>query len=688
MLLLSTFLYSAGAAVAAFMALEAYLAVAAADGTYPSALLALVAAAGQITGKLLWYWAGAGTTRLPWLRRKLESPKAAAAMTRWRDRTDGRPVYMGVVLLVSVRRLCNRAILEQHPELITAEACNRVRHANPRLQQPGDIPEEAVAGLMAARVVDNLELVEVDVQQCVGALASLRSRHCDMQAVVEFAPVDEAGERIVACLVGERALQAPFFGHVVEYDDRTDDLALPVADRRGGFLDGDLLRRAGHEHCLVARAPRFTATENSEQWIGDGLARHLVDEVQHLADRAAPRLGAVPPGKTLRDRVHVFDMPLRIGADHRIADGLQRDLGALFLGKHGLLGALAFGDVDERAFIAADLAVHITDGAGVLQDGDRLSVAPPDLELRIAHFAHRFDSPDELDAIVLVPVDERCARKCVDLFGTVVTEQAHQGGIHREEAPVAAALIDTFGDAFEQSAVLGFAAAQRFFRQPPLDGDAGKLCSVRHAFGFRGGRQPRLLAIHAQCSQHFPARCGDGHGPCRAQACFLSHLPALLPEGILDQVGDQHLPAQVNGRGAGSVANVDSRTGQHGPQSLGHPRRDHLREAAATFRKNTDGSKGITTHGLDEASDGFEHRRERRIDGQLLEYLPLGSRDTVRMPPLGRIGQDAGLRERHRPARPLSFATARRCRYPRSMESKRCGTAIRFRNPSGPQPGR
>jgi membrane protein YqaA with SNARE-associated domain len=101
MLLLSTFFYSAGAAVAAFLALEAYLVVAATSDAYPSVVLAAVAAAGQIAGKLLWYWAGAGTTRLPWLRRKLESPKAAAAMTRWRDRTDGRPVYMGLVLLAS-----------------------------------------------------------------------------------------------------------------------------------------------------------------------------------------------------------------------------------------------------------------------------------------------------------------------------------------------------------------------------------------------------------------------------------------------------------------------------------------------------------------------------------------------------------------------------------------------------------
>ena len=101
MLLLSTFFYSAGAAVVAFLALEGYLAVVAVDDTYPSVVLAAVAAAGQVAGKLLWYWAGAGTTRLPWLRRKLDSPKVSAALTRWRDRTDGRPVYTGLVLLAS-----------------------------------------------------------------------------------------------------------------------------------------------------------------------------------------------------------------------------------------------------------------------------------------------------------------------------------------------------------------------------------------------------------------------------------------------------------------------------------------------------------------------------------------------------------------------------------------------------------
>jgi len=101
MLLVATFFYSAAAAVAAFLALEAYLAVAAEDGTYPAVVLAAVAAVGQVLGKLLWYWAGAGTTRLPWLRRKLDSARVAAALARWRDRADGRPVYLALLLLAS-----------------------------------------------------------------------------------------------------------------------------------------------------------------------------------------------------------------------------------------------------------------------------------------------------------------------------------------------------------------------------------------------------------------------------------------------------------------------------------------------------------------------------------------------------------------------------------------------------------
>ncbi len=102
----------------------------------------------------------------------------------------------------AMRFACSSEHLEQHAELIAAEAREGVRGAYPRLQHAGHIAQQPVAGLVAAGIVDDLELVEVDVQQRIGALAALRAEQRPVQAIVELAPVDEAGERVVARLPG------------------------------------------------------------------------------------------------------------------------------------------------------------------------------------------------------------------------------------------------------------------------------------------------------------------------------------------------------------------------------------------------------------------------------------------------------------------------------------------------------
>lgn len=100
-LLLTTYAYSAVAAVAALLALEGYLAVVAGDDSVPSVLIAASAAAGQMTGKLAWYYAGAGSTRLPWLRRTMDKPRWQERFARWEERTRGRPVFTGALLSLS-----------------------------------------------------------------------------------------------------------------------------------------------------------------------------------------------------------------------------------------------------------------------------------------------------------------------------------------------------------------------------------------------------------------------------------------------------------------------------------------------------------------------------------------------------------------------------------------------------------
>ena len=148
-------------------------------------------------------------------------------------------------------RLLQRAALQQQAEFVAAQARDGVRGAHPRLQQAGDVAQQPVAGAVAAGVVDHLELVEVDVQQHVFAFAALRGGHRGFEPRVELAPVDEPGERVVARLVGQRALQAPFLGDVAEHDDRADGRALAVADRRRGFLDREFLAAAIHQHVVI-----------------------------------------------------------------------------------------------------------------------------------------------------------------------------------------------------------------------------------------------------------------------------------------------------------------------------------------------------------------------------------------------------------------------------------------------------
>lgn len=101
-LLLGTFAFSVGSALIPVLNVEAYLAVVAARaedlGVWE---LALVAGLGQSIGKIIWYYAGLHSLKLPWMRRKMETPKWAAAYTKWYGRIHGRPVTAGAITFVS-----------------------------------------------------------------------------------------------------------------------------------------------------------------------------------------------------------------------------------------------------------------------------------------------------------------------------------------------------------------------------------------------------------------------------------------------------------------------------------------------------------------------------------------------------------------------------------------------------------
>jgi hypothetical protein len=209
---------------------------------------------------------------------------------------------------------------------------------------------------MTTGVVDHLELVEVDVQKYVIALAALRGGHGRLEARVEFAAVDEAGERVMTRLVGQRAFQAPLLRHVAEHDHGTDGHALAIADRGRGFLDGELFAAPVHEHVVVGRHRSLAPGEHAIEHVCDGFARGFVDELQDIADRAAARLVDRPASETFGDGIQVIDVCGRVRGDHRVADRLQRDSGAILFREDRLLRALALSDVGNRPLVTDDAA--------------------------------------------------------------------------------------------------------------------------------------------------------------------------------------------------------------------------------------------------------------------------------------------------------------------------------------------
>ena len=63
---------------------------------------------------------------------------------------------------------------EHDHELVTAEACHRIRFPNTGNEAGRDLLEELIAGCVAQRVVHELELVEVDEDQRRRLLMSSR----------------------------------------------------------------------------------------------------------------------------------------------------------------------------------------------------------------------------------------------------------------------------------------------------------------------------------------------------------------------------------------------------------------------------------------------------------------------------------------------------------------------------------
>ncbi len=250
-------------------------------------------------------------------------------------------------------RLAAVGRFEQDDELVAAESGHRILGTDAVEQPRGRLLEQLVAGDMAERVIDHLEVVEIDEHHAETFARALGARQRQVQAVVEQRPVGQPGQFVVRRQVLDALLRLAHLGDVAEHADVVDHLAVLV-------LDG-VDRQPFEERLAVPAAiPDLTLPDaqpvDAVPHVDVQLGRRFVatQEARLFADD----LLAGEPGERGESVIDGQDALLAIG-DH---DAFGSPIEDHRRQPQAVLGALAGGDVGGLKTEAGDRAVVVDEG--------------------------------------------------------------------------------------------------------------------------------------------------------------------------------------------------------------------------------------------------------------------------------------------------------------------------------------
>jgi hypothetical protein len=291
--------------------------------------------------------------------------------------------------------------LDDDQELVATQAADGVRFPHQPPQAPRHLAEDPIAGLMAERVVDDLEAVEIDEQDRQFGFIAVRPLHCLVQPVAQQQSVRQTGERIVVRLMVELIVRPAQLGDIREHADVVGDAALAVihGTDRQGFEKGLSILAPVPELALPAPGGRqFLPHPDIEIPI-------LTTRLQHA--RVAPDHLLLAVTGDLRERpVHRNDAT--VGGGDRDALGAAVEDGGRLLQPR--LHPLALGDVEHHADQTAPGSSALTVGRLVKDDVAVAAVGVADLRLVNLRTATR----EEFVVGSLIAIGEIMRRDVVD----------------------------------------------------------------------------------------------------------------------------------------------------------------------------------------------------------------------------------------------------------------------------------
>ena len=178
-------------------------------------------------------------------------------------------------------RLVDVGVRQDHGELLAAVAGREVGFARAAPQHLGHVAQHFVAALVADRVVDRLEAVEVEHQQAEHGVVAFGARHLEGERLLETTMVEQPGQAVsrgldLHLLVGARVAD----GDGGEVGEELDDLELALVERAPGQpVDGQQSDDRAHE-AQRHEHRRLGLEVGAGHEDATGIVGHVVDELR------------------------------------------------------------------------------------------------------------------------------------------------------------------------------------------------------------------------------------------------------------------------------------------------------------------------------------------------------------------------------------------------------------------------
>jgi hypothetical protein len=169
-------------------------------------------------------------------------------------------------------------VRQQHRELVAAQARDDVALAQPPRQQPRDVAQQLVAGVVAEGVVDRLEVVEVGDEHRALLAIALDAAELALDLAFERAAVVQPREVVVRGQAAQLGLEVLAVGDVRHLRDEVQRPALLVAHERDGQLRPHD-RSVGVQVALLHLVARNAAVEHAADELEIGVQVVGVREV-------------------------------------------------------------------------------------------------------------------------------------------------------------------------------------------------------------------------------------------------------------------------------------------------------------------------------------------------------------------------------------------------------------------------